>query len=83
MNDLVKGAMPTFDNIEVSAKTYNFVSKIEDAFVMVRKTLGVWIKRHNDRKVLYRLSQDQHMLDDIGLSYFDIQREMNKPFWKI
>ena len=60
----------------VSEKVYAFVQKVD----AVRETLARWatVKRH--RKELARLND--HMLKDIGLTRFDVQQELNKPFWR-
>ena len=44
------------------------------------ETLQFWIDRHHHRQQLSQLSE--HMLKDIGLTHADVQREINKPFWK-
>jgi uncharacterized protein YjiS (DUF1127 family) len=42
-------------------------------------TLEAWLDRHDERRALLEL--DDHMLDDIGLSRADVEREAKKPFW--
>jgi len=71
-----------FDGFDISPKVYSLVNKIEDAIVTVKDTVSVWIQRHNDRKALLNLSQDHSMLRDIGLTYCQVQNEIDKPFWK-
>ena len=41
---------------------------------------GVWAQRLTTRAHLRRL--DVHLLDDIGLSVADAEREAGKPFWR-
>lgn len=43
-------------------------------------TLRKWHQRKNGRLELARL--DQRMLRDIGLTRFDADYEINKPFWR-
>ena len=43
--------------------------------VMLRE----WRRRRRSRATLALL--DARMLKDIGVTYFDAQREANKPFW--
>ena len=39
----------------------------------------VWIERHRSRNELAQLNA--HMINDIGLSPSDVERELSKPFW--
>jgi uncharacterized protein YjiS (DUF1127 family) len=39
-----------------------------------------WVRRSNDRRMLARMSD--HMLNDIGLTPFDVKVEANKYFWQ-
>ncbi len=42
--------------------------------------VATWIDRHRSRHALY--SMDARMLRDIGLSRFDVDGEIRKPFWR-
>jgi uncharacterized protein YjiS (DUF1127 family) len=46
----------------------------------VRAALREWRRRRNGRLELARL--DDRMLRDIGLTRFDAEYEINKPFWR-
>ena len=46
----------------------------------VREALREWRRRKNGRLELARL--DERMLRDIGLTRFDAEYEINKPFWR-
>ena len=46
----------------------------------VRAALREWRQRRNGRLELARL--DERMLRDIGLTRFDAEHEINKPFWR-
>ena len=43
--------------------------------------LREWRRRKNSRAELARL--DERMLRDIGLTQFDAEYEINKPFWRV
>ena len=43
-------------------------------------TVDTWAQRSRQRRRLARL--DEHLLVDIGVSYEDVWREVNKPFWR-
>jgi len=44
------------------------------------KKIAFWIERSHQRKELANLSE--RMLDDIGYSAEEVQKEISKPFWK-
>jgi len=44
------------------------------------KKIAFWIERSNQRRQLANLSE--RMLDDIGYSAEEVQKEISKPFWK-
>ncbi len=46
----------------------------------VHAALREWRRRRNGRLELARL--DERMLRDIGLTRFDAEYEINKPFWR-
>jgi uncharacterized protein YjiS (DUF1127 family) len=46
----------------------------------VGAALREWRRRKNGRREAARL--DERMLRDIGLTRFDVEYEINKPFWR-
>jgi uncharacterized protein YjiS (DUF1127 family) len=46
----------------------------------VLSLLALWRGRQRQRRQLARL--DRHQLDDIGLTPFEANREIRKPFWQ-
>ena len=60
---------------DISGKVYALVSKVD----AVRETINGWASRSAGRKELSKLNA--HQLRDIGLEPFEVQREINKPFW--
>jgi len=49
-------------------------------FSGIWQTMGLWLRRRNDRAMLRSLSpRDLH---DFCLSQTDAETEMNKPFWR-
>lgn len=46
------------------------------------QTIGLWLERSKQRRELYKLACDRKLLDDVGLSMYEIQREARKHFWK-
>ncbi len=49
-------------------------------FSRVLHVIGTWMDRRRQRLVLSSL--DEPMLKDIGLTRIDVQREIEKPFWR-
>ena len=43
--------------------------------------LKVWVHRSRQRRELTELLNDDHLLNDIGVSRLDALREAAKPFW--
>jgi uncharacterized protein YjiS (DUF1127 family) len=64
----------------VSEKVYAMVQSVESGFTKVNSLVKGWVRNSAGRKELARL--DARMLRDIGLEPFEVQREINKPFWK-
>ncbi|MGA7804016.1 DUF1127 domain-containing protein [Bradyrhizobium sp.] len=44
------------------------------------ETLGLWLQRYQARRELTQWSERD--LHDVGLSWSDIVREVEKPFWR-
>lgn len=65
---------------DISAKVYSLVLRIEIAIASVKGATSQWVANSRGRKELARL--DARMLRDIGLEPFEVQREINKPFWR-
>lgn len=47
----------------------------------ITQTLGLWHERSRQRRDLLKLANDISLLDDVGLSLYDIRREARKHFW--
>ena len=47
----------------------------------IRLQIKVWRKASQQRSDIRKLSD--HLLDDIGLTRFHAEREINRPFWDI
>ena len=81
MNTLAAlGMDKIFDKFDISGTVYSFVSAAEKAFTGTKQMIKTWVKNSNGRKELARLSP--RMLRDIGLEPYQVQSEINKPFWR-
>ena len=45
------------------------------------RVIRLWAARRGQRKALGELAEEQHLLDDIGLTRVQALREAAKPFW--
>ena len=70
-NNLVE-CLPHYKTIS----KYNIYLLIKQAI----KKMAYWMERSKQRKELARL--DDHMLNDIGYTHAEVQKEISKPFWK-
>lgn len=68
------------DGNAISARVYSIVQTVEGAMSSMKATVVEWNKRNQGRKDLARM--DARMLRDIGLEPYQVQAEVNKPFWK-
>jgi len=69
------------DDLDIAALALAMVEHVEAFSVKVVSVLRTWVRRSQDRRMLANMSG--HMLDDIGLTPGDIDREVNKYFWQI
>lgn len=59
--------------------TLNLPSPLEALLRFYRLT-GIWTRRSQERLHLKEL--DDHLLQDLGLSREQVEREISKPFWR-
>jgi uncharacterized protein YjiS (DUF1127 family) len=68
------------DDLDISVMTLAVIERIESFAAKVKLVVMTWIRRSNERRALAMMNQ--HMLDDIGLTPHDINREVAKYFWQ-
>jgi len=68
------------DDMDIAALTLAAIERVEAIAVKVKQIVSTWIRRSNERRELAMLSQ--HMLDDIGLTRYEINKEAAKYFWQ-
>ncbi len=68
------------DDMDIAALTLAAIEGIEAFAAKVKLVVMTWIRRSNERRSLMMLSQ--RMLDDIGLTRHDIEKEASKHFWQ-
>lgn len=46
------------------------------------QTINLWYERSRQRHELRILADDPDILNDVGLSAYDVRHEAHKPFWR-
>jgi uncharacterized protein YjiS (DUF1127 family) len=75
---IVPEELPAFDRGSVALSPPRRRGGAEVGALALTK-LRVWWRRHQSRTRLAEL--DAHMLKDIGVTFAEAEREVNKPFW--
>ena len=68
------------DDMDVAALALAAINGVENIAAKVSHVPMTWIRRSNERRALAMMNQ--HMLDDIGLTRHDIDKEVAKHFWQ-
>ena len=68
------------DDLDIAALALAAVNGVENIATKVSHVPMTWIRRSNERRALAMMNQ--HMLDDIGLTRHDIDKEVAKYFWQ-
>lgn len=69
-----------FEGFDISGAVYNFVMKIDSIVGSVKDTLATWEQRSTGRRELARLGD--RLLEDIGITRYDVDVEAGKFFWQ-
>ena len=58
--------------------------QIKGLIMLMRTTVDRWMTRSRQRRALYEIAErdDQHLLEDIGVSREEAFREAGRPFWR-
>jgi uncharacterized protein YjiS (DUF1127 family) len=68
------------DDMDISAKTFAVIERVEEFSNKTTDIVRTWVRRSNDRRSLARMNE--HMLKDIGLNPFEVNQEVGKYFWQ-
>ena len=68
------------EDMDIAALTLAAVERIEAFADKVVGTIRVWARRSNERRALAMMNE--RLLNDIGLTPMDIDRETAKYFWQ-
>ncbi len=68
------------EDMDIAAGVFAAVERVEAFAAKVSTMIGTWARRSGERRLLRHMSD--HMLNDIGLSRHDVERESSKFFWQ-
>jgi uncharacterized protein YjiS (DUF1127 family) len=68
------------DDIDIAASTLTVIGRIEEFVIRTGNVARTWVRRSNERRALAQMNE--HMLNDIGLTRFDVSQETGKHFWQ-
>jgi uncharacterized protein YjiS (DUF1127 family) len=80
MNTLKVKNFSLIEDLDIAALTFAAIERIEGFAATVNGGIKLWVRRSSERRILGQMSHN--MLDDIGLTVGDVDREVAKFFWQ-
>ena len=68
------------EDIAISSAAYRAVDRVETLYKTISTTFATWAMRERNRRLLSQM--DDRLLEDIGLTHFDVDVETAKFFWQ-
>jgi uncharacterized protein YjiS (DUF1127 family) len=68
------------EDLDIAALTFAAIERIEGFAATVTGGIKLWVRRSNERRLLGQMSH--RMLNDIGLTTADVEKESGKFFWQ-
>ena len=68
------------EDLDIAALTFAAIERIEGFAATVSGGIKLWVRRSNERRLLGQMNQ--RMLNDIGLTVADVEKEAAKFFWQ-
>ena len=68
------------EDLDIAALTFAAVERIEGFAAKITQAPRLWVRRSHERRLLSQLNY--RMLEDIGLTVADVEKEVNKYFWQ-
>ena len=68
------------EDLDIAALTFAAIERIEGFAATVSGGIKLWVRRSNERRLLGQMSH--RMLDDIGLTIAEVDKESAKFFWQ-
>lgn len=80
MNTMKAKHFHLIEDLDIAALTFAAIERIEGFAATIKQGLSLWVARSQERRVLAQMSQ--HMLDDIGVTVAEVEKEAAKYFWQ-
>ncbi len=68
------------EDLDIAALTFAGIERIEGFAANVTGGIKLWVRRSNERRLLGQMNH--RMLQDIGLTTVDVDKEIRKFFWQ-
>ena len=68
------------EDMDIAATAFAAVERIEALALNVTSVFATWARRSNDRRALAMMNE--RMLNDIGLTHYEVEKEVAKFFWQ-
>jgi uncharacterized protein YjiS (DUF1127 family) len=80
MNTLKVKHFSLIEDLDIAALTFAAIERIEGSAATVTGVIKLWVRRSAERRLLGQMSH--YMLDDIGLTVAEVDKEASKFFWQ-
>jgi uncharacterized protein YjiS (DUF1127 family) len=68
------------EDLDIAALTFAAIERIEGFAAKITQGVKLWVRRSQERRLLAQMSL--RMLDDIGLTVAEVDKEAAKFFWQ-
>ena len=68
------------EDLDIAALTFAAVERIEGFAAKITQSVNLWVRRSQERRLLAQMNL--RMLDDIGLTVAEVDKETAKFFWQ-
>jgi len=68
------------EDLDIAALTFAAIERIEGFAAKITQGVALWVRRSQERRLLSQMSL--RMLEDIGLTVAEVDKETAKFFWQ-
>ncbi len=68
------------EDLDIAALTFAAIERIEGFAAKITQSVNLWVRRSQERRLLAQMNL--RMLDDIGLTVAEVDKETAKFFWQ-
>jgi uncharacterized protein YjiS (DUF1127 family) len=68
------------EDLDIAALTFAAIERIEGFAAKITQSVNLWVRRSQERRLLAQMNL--RMLDDIGLTIAEVDKETAKFFWQ-